>query len=89
MDLLTLPSTAIIHIVDKYGKTKTYTQNEILNMIPDTNRSFVDVMSERVYEMLAPEDKDLHMYMLNKAWIGNDLIYSEEIEKRLSKYHLE
>lgn len=83
----TLPAKAVLNII---GEEDVLNTKDIISFIntfdKPTNISFDEILSYEVEKLLTDEDKYLLPYILNKMWIGDKLIYEEELESKILKY---
>ena len=81
----TLSALTITHIINPDMPSKL-SKDEVLNLIPNSKPSIREEFESIIWSVLKTEDKDLHKYLVNKLWIGEKLMYDNDIEERLAPY---
>ena len=82
----TLPSKTIEEFF-KGGNVVTKSDRlALLDKFGVKEHSMREVLRERVSNMLSSNDMYLLPYILEKMWIGDKLIYTDNIEQAMSSY---
>ena len=69
------------------GSKTSYSRDSILAMATNIDElSIRELFSDRVMEKLDKVDTWLHPYIVNRLWIGKDLIYGSKVEEGMEKY---
>jgi len=61
-------------------------KDEVLNLVVKSKPSIREEFESVIWSILKSGDKDLHKYLVNKLWIGEKLVYDENIEERIRPY---